>query len=110
MLATIGRTETLVLMPSYMQRKTTQNMQAIFGDRWYGELQWNNVPEQHELNRYIIQMHQGLALVPSPADSRYYNETVWKVSVQSWLAWCGKPDYLSDELQLLLRRLVRAVP
>ena len=43
------------------------------------ELQWNNVPEQHELNRYIIQMHQefGIDLI-STADSHYYNETVWK--------------------------------
>ena len=60
-------------------RHTTQKMQSIFGDRWYGELQWNNVPEQHELNRYIIQMHQefGIDLI-STADSHYYNETVWK--------------------------------
>ena len=28
-------------------RQTTQKMQDIFGDRWYGELQWNNVPEHH---------------------------------------------------------------
>ena len=38
-------------------RTVTQKMQGIFGDRWYGELQWNNVPEQHKLNQYIIQMH-----------------------------------------------------
>ena len=36
-------------------RATTENMQSIFGDRWYGELQWNNIPEKHELNKYIIQ-------------------------------------------------------
>jgi DNA polymerase-3 subunit alpha len=36
-------------------REQTREMQAIFGDRWYGELQWNAVPEQHELNQYIIQ-------------------------------------------------------
>ena len=28
-------------------RETTMKMIDIFGDRWYGELQWNNVPEQH---------------------------------------------------------------
>ena len=38
-------------------RTTTQKMKSIFGDRWYGELQWNNIPEQHELNSYIIEMH-----------------------------------------------------
>ena len=86
----------------HAMRETTQNMQAIFGDRWYGELQWNNVPEQHELNRYIIQMHQefGIDLI-STADSHYYNETVWKDrELYKRLGWLGrgKPDYLSDEL------------
>ena len=38
--------------------KTTQKMQSVFGDRWYGELQWNAIPEQHELNNYVIQMHK----------------------------------------------------
>ena len=37
-------------------REQTRKMQAIFGDRWYGELQWNAVPEQHELNQYIIRI------------------------------------------------------
>ena len=86
----------------HAMRETTQNMQSIFGDRWYGELQWNNVPEQHELNRYIIQMHQefGIDLI-STADSHYYNETVWKDrELYKRLGWLGrgKPDYLSDEL------------
>tara|TARA_B100000085_G_scaffold60353_1_gene53105 strand:- start:6019 stop:9351 length:3333 start_codon:yes stop_codon:yes gene_type:complete len=83
-------------------RKTTQKMQSIFGDRWYGELQWNNVPEQHELNEYIIQMHHefGIQLI-STADSHYYNESVWKDrELYKRLGWLGKgkPDYLSDEL------------
>tara|TARA_B100001564_G_scaffold134674_1_gene112992 strand:- start:454 stop:3888 length:3435 start_codon:yes stop_codon:yes gene_type:complete len=83
-------------------RQTTQKMQDIFGDRWYGELQWNNVPEQHELNRYIIQMNQefGIDLI-STADSHYYNADVWKDrELYKRLGWLGKgrPDYLSDEL------------
>ncbi|MBL18604.1 MAG: hypothetical protein CMC82_02070 [Flavobacteriaceae bacterium] len=83
-------------------RQTTQKMQDIFGDRWYGELQWNNIPEQHELNRYIIQMHQefGIDLI-STADSHYYNADVWKDrELYKRLGWLGKgkPDYLSDEL------------
>ena len=40
-------------------RSVTARMQSIFGDRWYGELQWNNIPEQHELNKYIIQVCEG---------------------------------------------------
>ena len=85
-------------------RKTTQKMQSIFGDRWYGELQWNNIPEQHELNQYIIQMHQefGIELI-STADSHYYNPEVWKYrELYKRLGWLGKgrPDYLSDELPI----------
>ena len=85
-------------------RKTTQKMQSIFGDRWYGELQWNNIPEQHELNQYIIQMHQefGIELI-STADSHYYNPEVWKDrELYKRLGWLGKgrPDYLSDELPI----------
>lgn len=86
----------------HAMRDTTQNMQSIFGDRWYGELQWNNIPEQHELNQYIIQMHQeyGIELI-STADSHYYNTDVWKDrELYKRLGWLGrgKPDYLSDEL------------
>ena len=83
-------------------RKTTQKMVDIFGDRWYGELQWNSFPQQHELNQYIIQMHQefGIELI-STADSHYYDPDVWKDrELYKRLGWLGKgrPDYLSDEL------------
>jgi DNA polymerase III subunit alpha len=83
-------------------RETTQKMQKIFGDRWYGELQWNNIPEQHELNQYIIQMHYefGIELI-STADSHYYNPEVWKDrELYKRLGWLGRgrPDYLSEEL------------
>ena len=27
-------------------RSTTKRMISIFGDRWYGEIQWNNIKEQ----------------------------------------------------------------
>ena len=90
-------------------RQTTQKMQDIFGDRWYGELQWNNVPEQQELNRYIIQMHQefGIDLI-STADSHYYNADVWKDrELYKRLGWLGKgkPDYLSDELPVSVEEI-----
>ena len=39
-------------------RVTTRKMMEVFGDRWYGEIQWNNVPEQHELNKYVIRMSE----------------------------------------------------
>ena len=90
-------------------RNTTQKMQSIFGDRWYGELQWNNIPEQHELNQYIIQMHYefGIDLI-STADSHYYNESVWKDrELYKRLGWLGKgrPDYLSEELPISVEEI-----
>ena len=90
-------------------RHTTQKMQSIFGDRWYGELQWNNIPEQHELNQYIIQMHYefGIDLI-STADSHYYNEDVWKDrELYKRLGWLGKgrPDYLSEELPISVEEI-----
>ena len=84
-------------------RETTENMMAIFGDRWYGELQWNNIPEQHELNKYIIQMHEeyGISLI-STADSHYPNPDAWvHREMYKRLGWLGKssrPEYMSDEL------------
>ena len=83
-------------------RETTRQMVDIFGDRWYGELQWNNIPEQHELNKYIIKMHEefGIDLI-STSDSHYPNPTAWKDrELYKRLGWLGKskPDYMNGEL------------
>ena len=84
-------------------RNTTDRMQTILGDRWYGELQWNNVPEQHELNQYIIQIHQetGLELI-STADSHYPNPDAFKdrelYKRLGYLNRTKKPDWLTSEL------------
>ena len=85
-------------------RETTRNMVDIFGDRWYGELQWNNVPEQHQLNKYIIEMHKefGIELI-STADSHYPNKDAWKDrELYKRLGWLGrgKPEWLSMELPI----------
>jgi len=84
--------------------ETTEKMMSIFGDRWYGELQWNSVPEQHELNKYIIQLSEkyGLGLI-STADSHYPNPDAWKDrELYKRLGWLGKttskPSYCSDVL------------
>ena len=37
-------------------RETTRRMVDIFGDRWYAEVQWNNIPEQLHLNQLIIEV------------------------------------------------------
>ena len=86
-------------------QKTTHKMIDVFGDRWYGELQWNNIPEQHELNKYIIQMSEkyGFNLI-STADSHYPSQTAWKDrELYKRLGWLGKgasPSWLSSELPI----------
>jgi len=73
-------------------RATTEKMLSIFGDRWYGELQWNNVPEQHRLNKCIIKMHEeyGIKLI-STADSHYPGPNSWKDrELYKRLGWLGK--------------------
>jgi len=86
-------------------RKTTENMLRIFGDRWYGELQWNKIPEQHKLNHYIIQIHKEYDIpLISTADSHYPNPDAWKDrELYKRLGWLGgkdRPDYLSNELPI----------
>jgi len=81
-------------------RKTTREFVKIFGDRWHGELQWNNIPEQHELNQYIIEMHHefGIPLI-STADSHYPNPDAWKDrELYKRLGWLGKgkPDWMEN--------------
>jgi len=83
-------------------RRTTERMVDIFGDRWYGELQWNNIPEQHKLNKYVIQMQEeyGIQLI-STADSHYPGPDAWKDrELYKRLGWLGRgaPDWLKSEL------------
>ena len=85
-------------------RETTRRMLDIYDDRWYGELQWHSAAEQHELNKYIIQMHKefGIELI-STADSHYPNRDAWKDrELYKRLGWLGKgrPDWLSMELPI----------
>jgi DNA polymerase-3 subunit alpha len=73
-------------------RETSRRMIDIFGDRWYAELQWNNIKEQHQLNQYIIQVAQefGIGLI-STADSHYPNPDAWKDrELYKRLGWLGK--------------------
>ena len=81
-------------------RETTAEMTLIFGDRWYAELQWNNIPEQHELNQYIIKVAEefGVKLI-STADSHYPNPDAWKDrELYKRLGWLGKskPSWAED--------------
>ena len=85
-------------------RKTTRQMVAIFGKRWYPELQWNSIPEQHELNQYIIQVGKEFDLrLISTADSHYPNPDAWKDrELYKRLGWLGKskPSWADEESQL----------
>ena len=84
-------------------RQTTEKMQRIFGDRWYAELQWNAIPEQHEINKYIIQVARefGVDLI-STADSHYPSQDTWRDrELYRRLGWLGKssrPGWMSNEL------------
>ena len=83
-------------------RETSRTMLSIFGDRWYGEVQWNNIPEQHELNQYVIKVCDefGIELV-STADSHYPRPDSWKDrELYKRMAWLGKkaPNWMSNEL------------
>ena len=73
-------------------RETSRRFVEIFGDRWYGELQWNNIPEQHELNQYIIKVCKEFDItLISTADSHYPNTEAWKDrELYKRLGWLGK--------------------
>ena len=84
-------------------RETTENMVSIFGERWHGELQWNNVKEQHDLNKLIIKVctEYNVDLI-STADSHYPSRTAWKDrELYKRLGWLGKggmPKWATSEL------------
>ena len=98
----IGEDEEAILTA---MRSTTERMVSIFGDRWYGELQWNNVPEQHRLNSYVVRMHEefGINLI-STADSHYPNPDAWKdrelYKRLGFLNRPNKPEWMTSELPI----------
>jgi DNA polymerase-3 subunit alpha len=85
-------------------RTVTKRMVSIFGDRWYGELQWNNVPEQHILNKYIIKMHEEFDIqLVTTCDSHYPNPDAWKDrELYKRLGWLGKgkPEWAEGNSEL----------
>ena len=83
-------------------RETSRTMISIFGDRWYGEVQWNNIPEQHELNQYVVRICEEFDIqLVSTADSHYPRPDAWKDrELYKRMAWLGKkaPSWMSNEL------------
>ena len=85
-------------------RETTRRFVEVFGDRWYGELQWNNIVEQHELNQHIIEVCKEFDVtLISTADSHYPNREAWKDrELYKRLGWLGKgtPAWAEDNTEL----------
>jgi len=82
--------------------ETIENFTSIFGDRFYGELQWNSIPEQHEINQHIIRAAKktNIKLI-STADSHYPRPELFKDrELYKQLGWLGKskPDYAESTL------------
>lgn len=72
--------------------KTVGNMMDIFGDRFYGELQWANYKEQHIVNQFVINLSKqfGFKLI-STCDAHFPNPDMWKDrEIYKMLGWVGK--------------------
>jgi len=80
--------------------KTVQSMMDIFGDRFYGELQWANYREQHIINQFIIQLSKvhGFQLV-STCDAHFPSPDLWKDrEIYKMLGWMSKSEVNLDTL------------
>ncbi len=79
--------------------KTVESLIDIFGDRFYGELQWANYKEQHIYNQFIIELSKryGFELV-STVDSHFPRPDLWKDrEIYKMLGWMGKRK---DEIKI----------
>jgi len=79
--------------------KTVEKMMDIFGDRFYGELQWAMNPDQHKINQFIIQLSKqyGFQLITT-CDAHYPSPDMWKDrEIYKMLGWLGKNK---DELSI----------
>ena len=84
-------------------RETARRMTSILGkDRFLAELQWNNIPEQHELNQHVIQVAKEFDLtLVSTADSHYPTSDAWKDRIlYKKLGWLGKGKEMDTELPI----------
>ena len=72
----------------------------IFGDRFYGEVQWNSIPEQHKINQNILKACREMNVrVVSTADSHYPRKDAWKDrEMYKRLGWLtqGLPSWVDD--------------
>jgi len=74
--------------------KTVESMMDIFGDRFYGELQWANYTEQNIINQHIIELSKvyGFQLIIT-CDSHFPSPDMWKDrEIYKMIGWMGKKD------------------
>ena len=86
-------------------RKTATRFKEIFQDNFYGEVQWNAIPDQHAINKFVIKVcgELGIELV-STSDSHYPDKDSWKDrELYKKLGWLNKglaeatlPDSIDD--------------
>ena len=77
--------------------KVFGQLQDIFGNRFYGELQWAKNHDQMKINQYIVQLSKqmGFELI-STVDSHYPDPTKWKDrEVYKMLGWLNKKSDMS---------------
>lgn len=84
-------------------RKGINKFLDLFGENWYGELQWNNIEEQHIINQYIIQLSYELGFkCISTCDSHYPRPEQWKDrEIYKRLGWLGKskkPEWINKPI------------
>ena len=81
-------------------RKTASTFKEIFGNRFYGEVQWNSIPEQHEINKYVLEICKEMDIrVVSTADCHYPSPDAWKDrELYKKIGWLGKgrPSWADD--------------
>jgi DNA polymerase-3 subunit alpha len=59
--------------------QTASRFKEIFGGNFYGEIQWNAIPDQHAINKFVIKVCGELDIeLVSTSDSHYPNKEVWK--------------------------------
>jgi DNA polymerase-3 subunit alpha len=78
---------------------TVKQMMDIFGDRFYGELQWANYAEQHIINQHIITLSKmyGFKLI-STCDAHFPSPDMWKDrEIYKMIGWMGKKK---DEIKI----------
>ena len=82
-------------------RNTITRFKSIFGDRFYGEVQWNSIPEQHSINKHVLQICKEMDVeVVSTADCHYPSPEAWKDrELYKRIGWMGKgrPTWADDD-------------